>query len=321
MATVHSADEPSKKTVITDPAKGGDEFAVQGEYTAEFTDGNGMKQKIGVQVIALGAGKFRAVGYTGGLPGDGWTGNKDELKDHRAEGSLEAGVATFKGTEGTFVIKDGKGTIYDSGGSLVAEASRIERQSPTLGDRPPAGVVVLFDGSDADEFPGAKMTEEGLLVAGADSAKKFKNYTLHLEFRTPFMPDSFGQDRGNSGVYVQDIYEIQVLDSFGLEGLDNECGGIYSIKAPDVNMCYPPLSWQTYDIEFKACEYGEKDGKRQKIKNAVITVKHNGVAIHDKLELPNGTPGRQPETDQAGVLHLQDHGNPVVYRNIWVIER
>jgi hypothetical protein len=139
---------------------------------------------------------------------------------------------------------------------------------------------------------------------------------LHIEFRTPFMPAARGQGRGNSGVYIQGRYECQVLDSFGLEGEDNECGGIYSISKPAVNMCFPPLSWQTYDIDFVAARY---DGQGNKTKNARVTIKHNGVVIHKDLELTHGTPGRHPEGPEPESIFLQDHGNPVVFRNIWVV--
>jgi hypothetical protein len=103
-----------------------------------------------------------------------------------------------------------------------------------------------------------------------------------------------------------------------LEGEDNECGGIYSMAKPAVNMCFPPLAWQTYDIDFTAARFDE-DGN--KMKNARVTIKHNGVVIHDDLELPHGTPGRYPEGPEPQGLFLQDHGNPVVFRNIWVVEK
>jgi hypothetical protein len=132
------------------------------------------------------------------------------------------------------------------------------------------------------------------------------------------MPKSSGQARGNSGVYVQSRYEVQVLDSFGLEGKNNECGGIYSISEPAVNMCLPPLTWQTYDIDFTAARF---DDAGKKTKNARITVKHNGVVIHNDIELTLGTPGRHPEGPTPEGLFFQDHGNPVVFRNIWIVEK
>ena len=141
---------------------------------------------------------------------------------------------------------------------------------------------------------------------------------MHIEFRTPFMPKSRGQARGNSGVYLQGRYECQVLDSFGLDGADNECGGIYSINKPVVNACLPPLAWQTYDIDFKAAKYGA-DGK--KTTNARVTIKHNGIVIHDDQELTHGTPGHVPEGAEPYGLYLQDHGNPVAFRNIWVVDK
>ncbi len=148
--------------------------------------------------------------------------------------------------------------------------------------------------------------------------QSFWNYQLHLEFRSPFMPDFTGQSRGNSGLYQLCRYEVQVLDSYGLEGKDNECGGIYKISRPLVNMCAPPMQWQTYDITFKAPKFNKK-GK--KMANARITVVHNGVVIHDNLELPFPTGGAfiPDETIPAG-LFLQDHGDPVQYRNIWLID-
>ena len=300
----------------TDAASAGPDFAAQGEYTGELTTPDGDKLMLGIQVIALGNGKFRAVSYHGGLPGEGW--QKSEGK-HSVEGKTENGVTVFKGEnqhEGR--IKDGVLTIVGPSGQTIGQLNKVERKSPTLGAKPPAGAVVLFDGSNADKFEGGKMTPEGWLQVGTRSKQSFGSCQLHIEFRTPFMPTAEGQARGNSGVYLQECYEFQVLDSFGLEGKNNECGGLYSVADPKVNMCFPPLAWQTYDFDFTAPKY-DADGK--KVVNARVTLRHNGVAIYDDLEIPKLTAGGRSNEGPTGPLMLQDHGNPVVYRNIWVVEK
>ena len=162
------------------------------------------------------------------------------------------------------------------------------------------------------------MTEDGLLVQGCTTTDRFRDYTLHLEFRTPFMPKARGQGRGNSGVYYQGRYETQVLDSFGLDGKNNECGGIYQKADPKVNMCLPPLVWQTYDAELtNAVSEGGKVAK-----NARLTLKHNGVVVHDDLEFKGKTGGARNEPEGTpGSISLQGHGNPLQYRNIWIVEK
>jgi hypothetical protein len=144
------------------------------------------------------------------------------------------------------------------------------------------------------------------------------DFHLHLEFRTPYKPFARGQHRGNSGVYIQRRYEVQVLDSFSLSGEANECGGLYRMKTPEVNMCLPPLSWQTYDIDFTAAKF-DADGKR--IAKARLTVVHNGEVIHDDFELPNKTGAGRKESPEPLPIWLQGHGNPVQFRNIWIVER
>ncbi len=200
-------------------------------------------------------------------------------------------------------------------GDGVGKLPKVHRRSPTLGKGPPEGATVLFDGTSADAFKGGEMTDGGLLKQGATSKKTFGDHFLHLEFRLPFKPSARKQSRGNSGLYLQGRYEVQMLDSFGLKGRNNECGGIYSVKAPDVNMCYPPLTWQTYDVAFEAAAY---DGS-EKMRKARMTVWHNGVLIHDSVKVPGPTTAApKKEGPSPGPVYLQDHGNPVRYRNIWV---
>jgi hypothetical protein len=165
--------------------------------------------------------------------------------------------------------------------------------------------------------------KDGLLQAtGTTSMPKFKDYKLHLEFRTPYKPFARGQGRGNSGVYFGGRWETQVLDSFALEGKMNECGGIYSISEPDVNACLPPLVWQTYDVDFTAAKFDE-DGTRKAWPR--MTVKLNGVTIHNDRELPKdnttAAPGTGALKDEPLPVFLQNHGNPVVFRNIWVLPK
>ncbi len=131
-------------------------------------------------------------------------------------------------------------------------------------------------------------------------------------------PDARGQGRGNSGFYQVDHYEVQVLDSFGLDGKNNECGGIYTKLSPKVNMCLPPLAWQTYDVDFTNAV---RDESGKKVKNARITLKHNGVVIHDDMEITGPTGGHRSDPEGTpGPIKLQGHGNPLQFRNIWIVE-
>ncbi len=306
-------DRPKFVAASPEEASVDPDFAVQGEYSGEVPTADGPV-KFGVQIIAEGRGMFSVVAYRGGLPGDGWDGSEKK----RANGRFDNGVVKFEGKEAHATWKNGAIEIVDPNGNFVASFPKVTRQSPTLGQKPEAGAVVLFDGTSGDAFQGARLTPDGLLMQGITSKQKFGSCRLHLEFRLPYQPEDRGQGRGNSGCYLQGRYEVQMLDSFGLEGMDNECGGLYSVKRPDLNMCYPPLAWQTYDIDYVAAQY---DDSGKKTKNATITVRHNGVTIHHQVELPKGTTAAPvPENPEPGPLYLQDHGNPVRYRNIWLVE-
>ena len=193
---------------------------------------------------------------------------------------------------------------------------------------PPEGATVLFDGKRLDGWAKTngkdaaawKLAGGAMQSGGGNIMTKEKfggHFKLHVEFRVPYLPQAKGQGRGNSGVYVQGRYEVQILDSYGLKSQNNDCGAIYEVAAPLVNACKAPTVWQSYDIEFRAPAC--KDGK--KVKNARMTVFHNGVKIHDDVEIPvdNTRAGLGGDVCQPGPIVLQDHGNPVQFRNVWLL--
>lgn len=293
------------------------------------------------QIVADGYMTFRVVGYPDGLPGAGWDrsmarffGIGEVQGDQLIITGTKMDIPRYEGVEGKSreIVFDeemqkrklrgrmgeGKYYISDDKYGEEKELTKVVRESPTLGAKAPEGALVVFDGTGLDQFEeGAKLNEKAKTLWAEARTKPFEKdrpYLLHIEFMTSFMPTKLGQDRSNSGVYIAEAYECQILDSFGLEGENNECGGFYQFAKPIVNMCLPPLTWQTYDIDFTPAKYADD----KKTENARVTVRHNGVVIHDNVELPKEFPGGKPEADEARGLYLQGHGNKVQYRNIWV---
>jgi hypothetical protein len=314
--------KPSGHPAYTDPAATDADFPFQGEYVGVIQHESG-ESKFGVQVIALGDGKFDAVAYPGGLPGDGWTPPEKIRGTGTRDGDrVRIEGVDLNGTKRQGEICDGKLVVLDEAGKPIAELPKVDRKSPTLGAKPPEGGIVIFDGDgpvdETETLVDPKITDDGLLMQGVVTKDSLGDATWHIEFRLPYQPKDRGQGRGNSGAYFQGRYEVQMLDSFGLEGKNNECGGVYSVAPPRVNMCFPPLTWQTYDVEVTAPRYeGDK-----KVSDARLTVRHNGVLIHEDIEVPKITPaGRNGPDKTRGPLYLQDHGNPVRYRNIWVVPK
>lgn len=210
------------------------------------------------------------------------------------------------------------------------EPERPRVVTPGRGSAPPTDAIVLFDGSDLsgwtkkDGSPAGWQVDDGAMIAVRGqgpviSKETFGDVQLHVEFATPTPPKGEGQGRGNSGIYLQGRYEVQVLDSFENDTYPNgQCGAIYGHHPPLVNACREPGEWQTYDIVFRAPRF---DDEGKKVEDARLTVLHNGVLIQDHAPVPKPTTASiSGEGPEDGPLYLQDHGNPVRYRNVWLRE-
>ena len=271
-------------------AKEVEHFSLIGEYVSK-------EKGMAIQANLLKDGTFLVAVYKNGLPREGWDQSKIDSRV-LSPGELEA---------------------------LLAGCTKVGRNSPTLGKPAPENAILVFP---------ADFTQvaDGLMQAGGQTKKDLGSFRMHLEFMLPLKPgrNPSNQDRGNSGVYIFNNYELQIIDSFALdygnpgnnaikmESINKQwCGSLYKQKLSDVNMSYPPLHWQTYDIDFVAPVF--EGGK--KVKNARITVRHNGVLIHDDYELKTGTGnGAKRKQLAKGPVLFQNHKNPVAFRNIWATE-
>ena len=209
--------------------------------------------------------------------------------------------------------------------------------SPPAADKPggpPGDATVLFDGTkqtleanfkNADKW---EVDEKGgfAVVKGSDAVSKesYGDMQLHLEFATPEAvdPNQKGQARGNSGVYIMGRYEVQILDSYDNPTyFDGQCGSLYKQQPPMVNVCRKPGEWQTYDILWEAPRFGENG---EVLRPAVCTVLQNGVCVQNHFELKGGTyfdrPAKYEKHEAKAPFRLQNHNNPIKFRNIWVRE-
>lgn len=286
--------------------------SVQGLYEGVIKTA-AVQQKVEARAVAIAKGNYKLL-IRQSQPGG------KVLKIELA-GTAD-GKFTGQGWSGTYV----DGTIKGAGESGAFELKRVVRESPTLGAKPPTGAIVLLDGKDFAELVKRplksgeeqewKVVEPGAIEVpkgGMNSKRQFAgSIKLHVEFKCPLMPAGEGQGRANSGNYLPNGEEIQVLDSFGMTTYEGGgCGGLYRYKDPDVFDEFslasaPPLQWQTYDIEYRV---EKKDGKL--VGKPKVTVFHNGIKIHNHFEMKKDA--------RPGGLHWQDHNNPVQYRNIWVL--
>lgn len=213
-------------------------------------------------------------------------------------------------------------TLASMTAGVVHAAKVSDKKKVTVGVGAPApeGAVVLFDGKSSEAWDNPWKVKGGSLwVTKGDTVTKqaFDDFILHLEFRVPLMADAKGQARGNSGVYLQSRYEVQLLDSYGIEVPGKgDCGAIYDQSAPLVNGCAKPEEWQAYDIIFRSARF---DDKGKKTANAAVTVFQNGVLIQNNTPIPEPTGGATGSDEFVpGPIRLQDHGCAYAFRNIWV---
>lgn len=308
------------------------DFQIQGEYVWK---NGGMV--FACQCIADGDGQFTVVGFPGGFPGEGWIakevrvvykgkieGNEVILKPAYMdiEGQNNQPIPAGHEEDVTKIDLEGKTITFIVPGKPNRMAVKVDRQSPRLGARE-EGAFVFYDGMTKDATSTEnianfrKINEENGALFSEFTTKNLeqgKECEIHVEFMLSFMPRAKGQARSNSGVYLYEAYECQVLDSFGLRGENNECGGFYQQKRPLANAVQSPLTWQAYDFHIIPAKY--ENGK--KVANAKVDVALNGILIHDGLEISGHTPGRKAEADEARGIYFQGHGNNVQYRNIWV---
>ena len=304
---------------------------VMGNWEGFFEAIPSERYKVSAQVISQDADTYISV-FTVEIPGG-------SIEQFRLLGTQNGSDVHFQGTTNLGNLSSYRihGRIEKSifSGSFSGpnfstfRMKRVIRPSPTLDASPPAGATVLYDGTNLDAWKRVKksshtwkITKNGALEVGKGNIvtrEKFTDSRIHLEFRTPLMPHQHGQARGNSGIYIQGRYEVQVLDSFGLDPHYRGCGAIYLVASPQINATLPPTEWQTYDIEFRAARF---DQNGNKISSACLTVKHNGLLVHDQVQVHRPTKGYLDleENQPAGIM-LQDHHNPVQYRNIWILKR
>ncbi|GHE95708.1 family 16 glycoside hydrolase [Streptomyces fumanus] len=195
--------------------------------------------------------------------------------------------------------------------------------------RPHGSPVALFDGTAASQaqwqhtdgrataWPLAAERSMEVCCGDLRTKEAYQDFALHVEFRVPALPPEVtGQDRGNSGIYLQDRYELQILDSYGdTTPATDEAGALYQKKAPDLNAATAPGTWQTYDIVFRAARF---DDTGRKTADARVSVVWNGKKVHDDVALDGPTAAGRAESPAAGAIRLQDHGNTVRFRDITI---
>jgi hypothetical protein len=231
------------------------------------------------------------------------------------------------GYEDTPYLPGGKWRVHDKFRPVPDEITPGKPSTQAQVGSAPSDAIVLFDGSSLEAFDGGPWDlKDGVMTVNGKgdvrTKQSFGDVQLHVEWRSPDEPNAKSQGKGNSGVFLMGRYEIQVLNSYRNRSYaDGQAASLYGQKPPDVNATLPTGMWQSYDIIFKAPRFDE-DGKLSS--PAVATVLHNGVLVQNHVELLGPTSHRSLPNYKAHAMKLpiklQDHGNKVSYRNIWVRE-
>lgn len=224
----------------------------------------------------------------------------------------------------TVVVWSAPPVVEYKSGIVWPEPKVIE---PGQSGSAPSDALVLFDGKDMSQWNGGEnwIVADGVVTGAKESItskQSFGDCQLHVEFATPEKVDGTGQGRGNSGIYLMERYEVQILDSYQNETyFDGQCGAIYKQQPPMVNASRKPGEWQSYDILFTAPKF---DDEGKVAHPAYVTVLHNGVLLHNHLELQGSTSYTEPPAyakhGEKEPIYIQFHGNPVRFRNIWIRE-
>jgi hypothetical protein len=299
-----------------------------GDYEGHYLATGREPETAKAQVIPEGTGTYRVRIATSAGPDDFWPPRIEIEGRQEGEHVLLGGMSGGLRWEGEIANGHLNVRVVPEHYGGAFELAHVLKQSPTAGMKPPEGAVVLLPFSEGQETDTSAWTNgtwkpqpDGSMRVGEGATQtksEFGDIELHVEFAIPYEPEGRSQDRGNSGVYLQSRYEPQVLDSYGLILRAGDCGSLYQIAIPAVNACLPPLSWQTYDIVFQGPRFNA-DGS---IKNFPwITLSLNGVQLHERQELPHSTVGGAEGFVEKAPILLQDHGHPVRYRNIWLVEK
>ena len=283
-------------------------YQLQGDYLDK-------DNTLALKVVSAGK-SFAIYPYRGGFPGFGWDGTKIQSFKGSVVGS---GVVAQSEDGWKVTIQGGRvAEVLTEKGKKV-ECLKVYRRSPTDSMLAPKGATIYFGSpSDLSRWSDGKLIGEWLVPPGKNITvnHKIRDHHLHVEFRIPFHSGG-GQGRGNSGVFVQGSFEIQILDSYGFDVKSNWAGAIYGQHTPIVNASFPPLQWQTYDIHLASPRFSGD----QKQESARMTVYYNGILIHKDVVIKKKTgPRAHNESPEGGTLMLQHHGSEVVFRNIWALE-